>query len=132
MNFGSLCISKKSHGKRLFSTNQMAGNSKKSLCSRKFAHWAKRLFLNFLSKETVFKFPAIWLVENSLFHQKQFVRQNFNRLGTQLTSYVKFQIKIELPQVHSNKDFITRLLYIGQKFCVYFQESYIQFWIMIN
>ena len=37
-----------------------------------------------MSKETVFEFPAIWLVENSLFHQKQFVRQNFNRLGTQL------------------------------------------------
>ena len=42
-------------------------NQKSSLCSRKFAHWAKRLFLNFLSKETVFEFPTIWLVENSLF-----------------------------------------------------------------
>ena len=57
---------------------------KQSLCSRKFAHWTKRLFLNFLSKETVFEFPAIWLVENSLFQQTQFVRQNFNRLGTVL------------------------------------------------
>ena len=44
-----------------------------SLCS-------VRLFFNFLSKETIFEFPANWLVENSLFHQKQFVRQNFNRL----------------------------------------------------
>ena len=49
-------------------------------------------FLNFLSKETVFEFPAIWLVENSLFHQKQFVRQNFNRLGTQLL-YIMYTLE---------------------------------------
>ena len=43
-------ILKRSHGKRLFSTNQMAGNLKTvSLLSEKI----------FLSKETVFEFHAI-------------------------------------------------------------------------
>ena len=46
-DFGSLYIQEKSQGKRLFSTNQMAGNSKTVSLLKE---------IRSLSKETIFKF----------------------------------------------------------------------------
>ena len=66
-DFGSLCILKKTQGKRLFSTNQMAGNSKKVSLLRKFKNSLFAQWANFLEQRDFFEFPAIWLVENSLF-----------------------------------------------------------------
>ena len=87
-DFGSSCILKKSHGKRLFSTNQMAGNSKTVSLLKEIRP---------LSKETIFEFseqrdfflnflPFDWLKTVS-FHEtflKCIKSQNLKSLGTVL------------------------------------------------